>query len=209
MIDKEHFIRRLCDEFNIENHHIVSIFLYGSRVYGNNNTDASDYDFIIVKEQSEYKIDNLTSKDGIINCTTYSPKGFQIAIEEHEISILECIFLPDDMILINRKEWVFNLNLSTLRNSISQKSSNSWVKAKKKIIDKEYYIARKSLYHSLRIIAFGKQIAVYGKIVNFEEVNFMWEEIILLECDWSIWSEKYHKYRNSILTDFRKLAPKL
>lgn len=209
MLDKEHFLNRICNELNIENHRLklFSIFSYGSRVYNNYHED-SDYDFIIVRRQLDYKIDTVRTKDNLINCTIYSPQGFQKAIDEHEISVLECLFLRDDQVVLNNKNWEFKLDLNKLRTSISQKSSNSWVKAKKKLAEDEEYIAQKSLFHSLRMIMFGKQIALHGKIINYEEANFLWDEIQTLELDWKVWQNKYQAYRNQLLTEFRLIAPK-
>jgi len=208
MLDKEYFLNRICNELNIENHRLklFSIFLYGSRVY-NNYDEHSDYDFIVVRRQLDYKIDSVRTEDNLINCTIYSPQGFQKAIEEHEISVLECLSLSEDKIVLNNKNWEFNLNYSRLRTNISSKSSNSWVKAKKKLLEDEDYIAQKSLFHSMRMIFFGKQIAEHGKITNFEEANFLWDEILTLELDWKIWKEKYQLYKNSLLSEFRLKAP--
>lgn len=210
MLNKEYFLNKICNELNIENHRLklFSIFLYGSRVYENHTKD-SDYDFIIIRRQLDYKIDSVKTSDGMINATIYSPQGFQKAINEHEISVLECLFLSNDNIILNNKNWEFNLNLNQLRKSISAKSSNSFVKAKKKLLDDEDYIAKKSLFHSMRIIIFGKQIAQYGKIVDYKEANFIWDDIQELELDWKIWKEKYNNYRNNLLTEFRKIAPKI
>jgi hypothetical protein len=46
-------------------------------------------------------------------------------------------------------------------------SSNSWVKANKKIQFDEYYTGIKSLYHSLRIPMFATQIVNSGRITDF------------------------------------------
>lgn len=209
-LDKEYFLNRICNELGIENHRLklFSIFCYGSRVY-NNHHEESDYDFIIVRRQLDYKVDTVRTKDGLINCTIYSPQGFQKAIDEHEISVLECLSLPDDMIVLNNKQWEFKIDLNQLRTAISHKSSNSWVKAKKKLNDDEDYIAQKSLFHSMRMIMFGKQIAEHGKVIDFEESNFLWDEIQTLDYDWNVWKEKYQSYRNTLLTDFRLIAPKV
>jgi hypothetical protein len=209
MLDKEYFLNRIVNELGIENHRLklFSIFSYGSRVYGNYD-EHSDYDFIIVRRQLDYKVDTVRTKDNLINCTIYSPQGFQKAIDEHVISVLECLSLPDDMIVLNNKEWSWKLDLTTLRNSISQASSNSWVKAKKKLDDDEDYIAQKSLYHSMRMIMFGKQIASTGKISDFTESNDLWKEIQGLDLDWKVWKNKYQEKRNNLLSEFRLIAPK-
>jgi hypothetical protein len=80
---------------------------------------------------------------------------------------------------------------------------------KKKLEDDEDYIAQKSLFHSMRMIMFGKQIVLHGKVINFEESNFLWDEIQTLDYEWSVWKEKYQNYRNTLLSYFRLIAPKI
>ncbi len=210
VLDKEYFLNRICNELGIENHRLklFSIYCYGSRVYGTYD-EESDYDFIIVRRQLDYKVDTVRTKDGLINCTIYSPQGFQKAIDEHEISVLECLSLPEEMIILNNKQWKFDLNLNQLRSAISQKSSNSWVKAKKKLKDEDDYIAQKSLFHSMRMILFGKQIAEHRKIIDFKESNYLWYEIQKLDYSWIVWKDKYQSFRNNLLSEFRLIAPKI
>ena len=208
MKNKDYFISRICNEILLDDiSKVFSIFLYGSRVY-ENHTSNSDYDFIIIKNQIEDKIDGLKTDDNLINCTSYSFYGFKKYMFEHELSLLECLFLSENMIYTNIFNFNFSINKEVLRNSISQKSSNSWIKAKKKLDDKEFYIAQKSLFHSIRIVLFGIQLAKYNKIVDYTEANFIWLEIKDMDLDWNIWKEKYHSYRNKLLSEFRILAPK-
>jgi hypothetical protein len=117
-------------------------------------------------------------------------------IQEHEISVLECLFLPKCMVVKESEKFVFNLDLSKLRKSISQKSSNSFVKAKK------------SLFHSL-IIIFGIQMAKNGKIINYSEANKYWNEIVLCENNnWDYYKNKYKPIYNNLITEFRKVVLK-
>lgn len=182
-----------------------NVYAYGSRVYGTHK-QHSDRDFIVVANISENKIDE---KD---NVTLYNHLGFQQAIDEHEISVLECIFLPSKLVMKKTVGFDFNLDLSKLRHSISKKASNSWVKCKKKLTvpeDFDAYIAKKSLFHSLRIISFGKQIAAWGRIRYYNSMNHLYDDIIYHpSCDWNFYKEKYRPLYNQMMTEFRKLAPK-
>ncbi len=63
----------------------------------------------------------------------------------------------------------FKLDKTKLRVAISTIVSNSWVKGKKKLIvqgDYDLNLAIKSTFHSLRILDFGTQIAMEGKIIK-------------------------------------------
>jgi len=133
-------------------------------------------------------------------------------LDEHEISALECLFLPPSppFVMLNKLNYEFKLDLPKLRKAISHKSSNSFVKCKKKLeVEHDYYIGKKSLWHSLRMLMFGTQIAKFGEIVNYCEANKFWKEIVMSERnDWLYFKEKYQPIFNELSTEFRKVAPK-
>ena len=184
-----------------------NIYMYGSRVYGT-DTENSDYDYIVVADILEDKLDEKN------NVTVYSEDAFLEAIYNHEISALECLFLPKGMTVKQTLDFSvdFELDLSKLRSSISKKASNSWVKCKKKLTvpeDFDAYIAKKSLWHPLRIISFGKQLAAWGEIKHYDSMNHLYSDIIHHpSCDWKYYKETYKPLYNEMMTGFRKLAPK-
>lgn len=180
-----------------------NIYLYGSHVY-NTNGDQSDYDFIIVG--------NITSEESIKtefgDLHFYSKPDFINLLSRQEISALECYFLPNEF---KRERFTleWKLDLGRLRDSCSQKSSNSWVKAKKKLlVENETYIAQKSLFHSLRILNFAIQIATTGKLSNFDSKP-LWNEVNSLPLDWEKWASHFKPIYNSLKSEFKKIAPKL
>ena len=184
----------------------VILIPYGSRVYQTHSV-KSDYDYIaIVLENrradtgTEYNYDDL-------NVQVYNRRDFQDQLNQHKIHALEAWFHPDKQLSC---DFQFKLRLSLLRDSISGKSSHSFVKAKKKIeVEHDYLIGWKSLFHSLRILNFGIQIASFGDISDFGSTNMYWEEIINEKLtDWSLLHERYKPVYNAFATEFRKLAPK-
>ena len=201
----------ILQNFHLLDKEVMNVYPYGSQVY-KTNSYSSDYDFILVlnKDVREYA---LSSNDQKLNIHLYSVEGFEDQINQHKISALECIFLPSNMILKNDYVFNFKLNKEKLRSSISEKASHSWVKAKKKFeieADRNIYIAKKSLFHSLRIIDFGIQIATYSKIVDYSSSNYLWEEIKNNPMeDWDNYKNKYQELFNFRMTEFRKLAPKI
>lgn len=191
---------------------LLNLYLYGSRVYGC-SSPQSDYDFIAVYDyDSPGDADEFKSSRTMINISVYSPTRFATMLGDHEISAIECISLPEDDILINKCQHPFLLSLPQLRKSISEKTSHSYVKAKKKLTvekDLDPYRGKKSLFHAFRIAKFGCQIAKYGKIVDFTEANYYWKDIVLNEHnDWQFYHNKYKKEFNELMTEFRKLCPK-
>lgn len=187
----------------------ICSYLYGSRVYGT-NTKYSDWDWIIVAWEAP------TLNDP--NHTFYTPSEFILQMQMHEISVLECLWLPEDCVQSGPfgDKWnpleAWELHLPTLRNSLSQKSSNSWVKAKKKLLQGDYHLGIKSLFHSFRILEFGTQIATDGKITSYGAANWLWEELMLLsknqKASWGELESLYKNQYNQLRTKFRLLAPK-
>lgn len=197
----------VCNLIKINNNELLNIYLYGSQVYECHN--SKDIDLIIVRDSS---IPYEQFFDEKYDITCYNIEEFEKSISNHEISVLECLFLPNDKKILERKVFDFVLDLQKLRSSISQQASNSFVKTKKKLTiekDLNIYIGKKSLFHSLRILMFGIQIAIYGKIIDYKVANYFWKEIIENNNkDWNYFKEKFQPIYNQLSSEFKKVAPK-
>jgi len=183
---------------------LIAVYCYGSRVYGTFNNE-SDYDFIIIttnKTQEQFS-------DNLININFFTPEEHQARLETHEISAIECQFVSSEFILLEKRKFKFKLDKSKLRYSLSAKSSNSWVKAKKKLTVEDSYnlnVGRKSLFHSFRIIDFGIQLANNGKI-DFTSCNSLYKEIIK-HYEWSDMFESFKQRYNEKCSEFKSIAHK-
>lgn len=181
---------------------ILKTYDYGSRVYGC-HTEESDYDKIIIVESDNdnlyYSVDMAN-----LNITVYSEGMFIKKIQEHRIDALECIFQKKDDPYLK----YFELDKAQLRRAVSAVSSNSFVKCKKKLAQGDYYIGKKSLFHSLRILGFGIQIALTGKIVGYSYYNKYLDEIMSIDSnDWEVFKEKYKPLYNRAKSNFKMYAP--
>lgn len=206
MMTKEYVLSQL----SLKDEDIYSIYQYGSRVYGT-YSENSDWDFIIIANQKEDKLDTVSNQDKTINATIYSINGFTKALNEHEISILECYFLNYRYKLKDDFKIDFKIDLTQLRKSISTITSNSWVKAKKKLLIEEDFnvlTSKKSLFHSLRILYYGIQLATDGSIYDFQKANYLWYDILNTESNWNVLKNKYQELRNKLDSEFKKYAPK-
>jgi hypothetical protein len=196
--------------FDLNESDVLTIFPYGSRIYQTAN-DNSDYDFIVSFKDGKVQ-DEFALIKGPLSIHCYNESSFQDLLRRHKISAMECYFLPTESLLLEKKKFNFTLHIGKLRSSISEKSSHSFVKAKKKFEvekDRDIYLAKKSLFHSLRIIDFGIQIATNNKIINYSSANHLWEDIYTdPNKTWDPYKEKYQGIYNSMMTEFRKLAPK-
>jgi RNA repair pathway DNA polymerase beta family len=169
---------------------------YGSRVYGTASPD-SDRDFLVVVEshsllkeiESEIGIHHLQDSD--IEVSLVSTALFAAMMERCEVRVMESIFTPDKLVPLGyawlqkmREQFTASLaadesqTLNRIRSAFSGVSSNSEVKARKKVRDSEYMIGLKSLFHSVRLLMFGLQLGETGKIEDFEVATGCWDEIV-------------------------------
>lgn len=205
-------IQKYIDDVNV-----MSIFRLGSRVYGT-HTPESDHDFIIIADKW------FDARD--INIHVYTRTQFLASLINHEIQSLECLFLDPKHIL--KDDWKLDrtcmenkinstYSAEKLRTSISTIASNSWVKGKKKLIiagDYDLHLAIKSVFHSLRIIDFGIQIATDRRISNYGSMNYVLEDLKkmseTMQRDelWQAIDTKYRSLYNQSSSKFKELCPK-
>lgn len=182
-----------------------NIYVFGSRVYGT-DSEASDWDIVLVGNSS---VDSLEIKHELFNIHVYTPKKFQEDLDWHMPKNLECVMAPEWAKLKQDIDFRFELQPAKLRHAISHVSSNSWVKAKKKLtVADEYAIGVKSLFHAIRIPMFGAQIAASGSIGDFGCANHIWDRIKEKKWDWKALDAEFRAEHNRALTEFRKLASK-
>jgi predicted nucleotidyltransferase len=199
MIYSQDILDILKSELKLHPLRVKNIYMFGSRCYGNYN-DKSDYDFIVIANNS---VENIEHTIGDYNFHIQTLDYFKSRMLWNHIGSLECLYYPNKIL---EKEVISPIiDKSKLRHSISHTSSNSWVKAKKKILQNDIYIGQKSLYHSLRIPLFGTQILQHGDIIDWQVANKYWEDIMGIS-DWDILKERYQPIRNKIMSEFRLLV---
>ena len=112
-----------------------------------------------------------------MNVTTYSEASFLEKLNLHRISALECFFLPKELMLKSTIEFSFKVKKTILWESVLEKSHKDISKAKKKM-GEDSLTAKKSFFHSLRILDFATQITKHGTIVDYSSSNDIWEDLI-------------------------------
>lgn len=190
---------------------VFNVTLFGSQVYGTATAD-SDFDIIMIANNS---IEATEIRNGLFNIHVYTPDKFKSDMEWHRINNLECIFAPEWAKLKETIKYDFKLDIPKLRHATSHISSNSWVKARKKIEQGDYYIGIKSLFHSIRIPMFATQIAKTGRIYDFTCANFIWKKLTIdrfstvnSKWTWEELDDEFRLLRNKTLTQFRSVTTK-
>lgn len=185
---------------------IFNVYLFGSQVYGTADS-TSDWDVIMIANN---QVESTEIRKGLFNIHVYTPDKFKADLDWHRINNLECIYAPSWAKLKESIDFSeFKINKNKLRHSLSYTSSNSWVKSHKKlVVENEYYIGVKSLFHSIRIPMFGIQIAEYVDIYDFTCANFVWDKIKKSHWTWPELDKEFRPLLNSTMSEFRKLVPK-
>lgn len=193
---------------------IINKYPYGSHVYNTVNSE-SDKDYIVIVSD-DTDISQLSEKD----ITYIKESNFLVSIMNNDIVAMECLCLSKDTVEklggYITKEYPYIIDKHKLRKSISTVSSNSYVKAKKKLTvltDYNLKQAYKSLFHSLRILMFGKQLALYNKITDYSEANYLLFDIVSSINGkshhelWEYYDSKYRKVFNTLKSEFKLAAP--
>lgn len=178
---KENRVNEIINSLKIEEE-LLAIYPYGSRVYGT-NSEKSDYDYIIVTKSAflksgAFKQNAISSDDRRIQGVLYSRIGFIDALNNYEIGALECLYLDPSTVLLSR--WPFRVQKwdeKELVNKIIQKASISWHIASRQSKDGFKAIAKKGIFHSLRILTFGLQLKEHQTIYNYSESNELKSEM--------------------------------
>lgn len=214
--------KKIKNILNIEDESILAIIPYGSNVYKNKKSEDLDF-FVIVKENIELSINE---KD--IDITVLGVEQFLSECKSHTVRCMETIYTPENIehyFITSAVQLAFkelkniDIDLKKMRENFSKTTSNSYVKAKKKIIvekDYDYMSSLKSLWHSIRIANFGSQILENSKI-DFHSMNNLYKEIekdyelYNLEDKEEMWlniNKKYKPLFNKNNSLFKKLCPK-
>jgi predicted nucleotidyltransferase len=201
MPNKEEILDLLKKEFKLHPLRVLNIYPFGSRCY-DTATENSDYDFIVIAKSS---VENVEHTIGDYNFHIQTEDYFKERLDWNDPKSFECILWKRP--LMETRKFSLMVDPPKFRHAVSHISSNSWVKAKKKIYQGDIYIGQKSLFHSLRIPMFAIQIMINGDIYDWECANMYWEDIKQIK-GWDILKKKYQPIRNEIMSDFRKLCSK-
>ena len=198
--------KEVISKLGLDDKDIINVYPYGSRVYGT-ATEKSDYDFIVVYKSAflpngAFRNNAISSEDRTIQGVCYSRSGFQDALNNYEIGAIECMYLPDEMVL--RQVWPFKnykWDKKEMSRRIITKASDSWHNAKMRLSDDDLETSKKGLWHALRILLFGIQLKEHGKIIDFTEANALRTKIFD-DDDFNM--KKWFSYRDELMEKLRQ-----
>lgn len=196
---------------------ILGIYEWGSKIYGTVD-ENSDMDLVVIVDKLDitdtHNLFNYNEGDEhilyqSIGCDIHIISGTQFnkMLADCKLIALECYFQETPVM---KYITAVDINKENLRRSISAVASNSWVKAKKKVNLGEIRTGLKSLFHSIRIVNYGTQIAETGKINDFKSCNTVWFDIIEMYGRGMKIEEIQQHYKqpqNERATYFRSLCP--
>jgi len=199
---KETLLPKILEAAKVHPSRVKGCYVFGSRVYGT-ASEGSDWDIILIANAPSYEVE---VKSGDLNIHIVTPDVALKYAKNNHIKAIECLCAPEWAKIINF-DFNFVYNEKSFRHNVSHTVSNSWVKAKKKLAQGDYYIGLKSLFHSLRIVDFGTQFAS-NRSIDFSSSNDLWYQMNERKYNWQELSLMYKELINKRLTEFRKLVSK-
>jgi predicted nucleotidyltransferase len=221
-----------------------------SATISSHQDNASAFGWDICEEEKMYSEEPVGTSmimyrsDHFVDVTIFKQHIFRTALEEFNEQAVECASLShfdSEHALRKKCLWLETVpflvpdvssieSKAKIRKSFSKKASNSFVKCKKKFVVEsgKERVGRKSLWHSLRIIMFGIQVATHGYIYDFGEANVYYKDVVLnllpQDCDvftkekcpqdadenewvWEQYKRKYTSIKNNLMSKFRECSP--
>jgi hypothetical protein len=199
-------VHRILKELKVDEP-VLNIYRYGSRIYGTADQN-SDHDYIIVTKSAmlksgAFKQNAISSENRNIQGILYSRSGFTDAINNYDISALECLSLHHDDVI--KSTWPFRVQKwdnKVMTKKIISKVSASWHTADMQAKDGFKDRAKKGIFHALRILHFALQLKVDQKINDFGCVNYIWEDFRIMD-DEEFDTRNYIKERDELMEKLR------
>ncbi len=219
----KHSVEEIAKSVNLDPSDILNVYRYGSRVYGTDD-ECSDDDYIFVhkgfsiknsyNDNLSFRQNAISSDDGQIQVIRYSRSGFLDAIDNYEISALECLFLPEENIIKETLEFSIrnfektsvDYEVRRMCKKIITKASGSWFLGNRDIENSRFERSEKAFFHALRILMYGVQLKEHRRIIDYSEANYIWNQ--MLELKEPLTYEKVNKdflsLRNDLMEKLKK-----
>lgn len=207
VIEKPFTAEQVIEATGIHRAKVRNIFQYGSRVYGTNRLD-SDYDVIVIAcTMDTHKENYCKIGDKLLNIHVFTPDVFKEALNTHNIMNLECYFLPEHFILLNKQPLELNLNQKALVKNILGQSYNSWHGAKVSFNQSDPVRGTKGAFHAIRMLIFAIQILEHGRITDYAAANHIFKSMSATnEFEWECFKEDFFPLKQELEDKLKNLA---
>jgi len=194
-----------------------TVALFGSRVYGTDDR-FSDHDFMILYKGSRNFGKSLNKRAAQLNQRTinlhvYAAAQFQAALYSHEPIAVELWMLPSEFVLQGPHPdkicwWQIDHggagNFHKFHHAFTKNVQSTWKKA-----EKRFWIDRRSslkcVFHALRTLEFGVQIAKQGRITNWRRMNHVLAAVHQPPCvEWSQVGARFHGQLQELTQEFNQ-----
>lgn len=203
---------------------ILAVIPYGSIIYGNKT--SSDFDALVIVDCNDLYLQN-TDVNSHYDFFIMDKNKFKNNVTNNQVKEMELIHTPLEKITFLhsdfREEFLNYKNIpikrDIIRENFSQLTSNSYVKAKKKLIlekDFDEMVSLKSLWHSIRLLDFATQI-ISKNTIDYTSCNDLYNNIIKdysetrhlnKEEQWNFLHQKYRPIYNEYHSRLKLLCPK-
>lgn len=191
-------IEEIIESAKIHPSRVKNIYMFGSRLHGINRND-SDYDyFVIASTLNEHVEIKDKSENGMdLNIHVMTLDRFKKELNEYKMSRVESIFAPEEYKIMQKQPIQFLVKKDKIKKYVPYQSHESWQIAKSRIQNQDdSYRAKKSVYHSLRVLDYARQIIQFNKIVDFRSMNHVYEKLQSEEIkDWSDIKKEFFLYK--------------
>ncbi len=203
---------------------ILAVIPYGSIIYGNKR--ASDFDAVVIIDSEDTYIQN-TDVESHYDFFVIDKHKFKNNVVNNQVKEMELIHTPHDKITFLHSDFKeefesykdIPIKRDIIRENFSQLTSNSYVKAKKKLIlekDFDEMVSLKSLWHSIRLLDFATQI-INKNSIDYTTCNNLYNNItqdysntqhFTKEEQWNFLHQKYRPIYNEYHSKLKILCPK-
>jgi hypothetical protein len=175
----------------------------GSRVYGTAGP-TSDHDFVAVLARTDAPRDLLRAQG--LNVTLLGADLFADSLARHSLFALEAYFAPPEHRLKEAKPpFPFKLDRRALKEAVRERADADWAKAAKRYAE-EPGPSRKRMFHALRTLAFGVQLAREGALRDFACANAYWARLREAEEPWAALEAELGPERLRLQAELSRLA---
>lgn len=197
----------LITTLNLNVSEILNIYQFGSRVYGT-ATQSSDWDFVIVVQNSSDKIPSnmngfteIHSKN--ITGNIYHLSRFQKRIDDNELQAFMCVFLDKKHKWMEKVQFSPKILYRKLLLSVYKEASRHFHGRAQKYWKSDPHKSKKFIIHAIRDLLFGMQIVEFGKIVDYTAANRYFREILSEnQTEWNYYRDKYEPLYEQLLKAF-------